>query len=267
MDAIDIIFGAENADYGENAPLPNALDYSVIYNYIRSMLGAPLVPVELTDEQLGNILTEATTEYNRWRNFEENITYMDLLPNTGNDGYDIPAVVGSQHNIIDVIVRPRLPFGYLAADPDMANSLYLQYFFQRYGRPGHTGFLADYYIAISMLKDTSLITGTEPRWEIKNNKIFVFPKPAQALLKIGIIYKTPLTMEDLESDNLIRRYCVARAKTLIGQIRSTFGGIVPAGQENITLGYAELISQGQQELELVRNDMKSQSEPLTLMIG
>lgn len=268
MDAIDIIFGNESHDYGEDAvDQATQISFSDMYNYIRSMLGAPLVPVELTDEQLSNILSEALAEYARWRNFDENIVYMNIPPSSIGEGYEIPSIIGSVKNIVDIIVAPRLPFGYLAADVDMANSLYLQYFFQRYGRPGHAGFLSDYYIALSTLKDTALITGTEFRWEIVNNKIFVYPKPIQALLKIGIIYKSPITMDDINNDMLIKRYCVARAKVLQGTIRSTFGGVVPAGTENITLGFAELIQQGQTELEKVREEMRQQAEPISMIIG
>jgi len=268
MDAIDVIFGNSSEDRGEDALNKSSLiDFSSLYNYVRSMLGAPITPVELTDEQLGNILMEALAEYNRWRNFEQNIVYMDIPVSSPNEGYDIPPEVGPVSNIIDIIVRPRLPFGYLAADADMANALYLQYFFQRYGRPGHAGFLSDYYIAISMLRDTSLVTGTEFRWEIVNRKIFVYPVPVQSLLKIGIIYKTPLNMDVINNDMLIRRYCVAKAKILLGTMRSTFGGVIPAGSENITLAYSELIQQGQKELDDVKMEMKAQAEPVPLLIG
>jgi len=268
MNAIDIIFGNAQEDRGEDAlSKSNQIDYTVLYNYIRSMLGAPITPVELTDEQLSNILLEAVAEYNKWRNFEENIIYADLPSQNQNEGYEIPSEVGPVRNIIDIIIRPRLPFGYLAADPDMSNAIYLQYFFQRYGRPGHMGFLSDYYLAITMLKDTSLITGTEFRWEILNRRIYVYPKPYYSLLNIGILYKSSISMEDVNNDMFIRKYCLAKAKILLGTIRSTFGGIIPAGTENITLSYGELIQQGQKELDDVKNEMKSQSEPALPFIG
>ena len=129
-DAIDLVWGYESADSGESAET-TTIDYTPIYDYVRSQLGYPIVPVELTNEQLTNCLTEAITEYNRWRNHSENLVYATLSGNSV-DGYEIPAVVGTPDNIIEIIFRPKFPFGYYSADPDLANSLYMQYMFQKW---------------------------------------------------------------------------------------------------------------------------------------
>jgi hypothetical protein len=71
-DALAIVFGEETADTGEF--VENVfLDYSPLYDWVRRRLGAPLVPVELTDEQLNDCLNDALYWYNYYRNSRENV--------------------------------------------------------------------------------------------------------------------------------------------------------------------------------------------------
>lgn len=263
-DALPLIWGYDTIDTGKDSTIP-PLDYSPIYDYIRSRLGAPIVPVELTDQQLENLLAETATEYNRWRNYREQLLYLTLAGNS-RDGYDIPAIIGDSSNIIDIIVKPHMPFGYYSADTDMASNLYMQYLFQKYGRPGQVGFLSDYWLALSTEKDMNLILGTEVRWNITNRKIFMTPAP-KASLQVGIQYRAALTVNELLSDNLVRRYMLALAKILLGNIRGTFGGAIPGGTENIQLNSAELIAQGKEELAEAKQEMHQQTEMPTMLIG
>lgn len=263
-DAIDLVWGYESADSGENAGA-KPVDYTPIFDYVRSQLGYPIVPVELTNEQLTGCLTEAVTEYNRWRNHSENLVYTTLYGNSV-DGYEVPEVVGPPDNITDIIFRPKFPFGYYNADPDLANSLYMQYMFQKWGRPGQSGFLSDYALALSTEKDMNLILGTEVRWQIINRRIHISPKPNNAI-NIGIKYKSALSIDEIMIDNMVKRYTLAKAKILLGNIRSTFGGTIPGGTENIQLNGSDLIAQGKEELNEVKQDMIHQAEPLELLIG
>ena len=111
-----------------------------------------------------------------------------------------------------------------------------------------------------------LILGTEPRWYVLNNKLFLQPRPSSALA-VGIEYRASLSIDEIVNSMLIKRYVTARAKILLGNIRGTFGGSIPGGAENIQLNSAEMISQGSSELEVVKNEMKGQAEPLGFVFG
>lgn len=263
-DALSLVWGSVTGGNGVDALLA-PLDYSPIYNYVRSRLGAPIVPVELTDEQLGNLLAETITEYNRWRNYKEDLLYMNIPPGD-NGGYTIPPVVGDPNNIVDVVFRPMMPFGYYQADADMASNLFMQYLFQKFGRPGQVGFLSDYWLALSTEKDMNLILGTEPRWEIIGDQLFITPVPTTSV-QIGIKYRAALTINEILSDNLVKRYMLALAKILLGNIRSTFGNSIPGGTENIQLNGTDLVRQGEQELEKAEDQLIKQAEPQVLLIG
>ena len=263
--SIDVV-PIDNSGIIVDGNLPS-LDYSPIFDYVRSRLGAPIVPVELTDEQLQNLLAEVVTEYNRWRNYREELLYETLYPSPGGLGYTIPSVIGDPTvNIVDIIVKPAMPFGYYAADTDMASNLFMQYLFQKFGRPGQVGFLTDYWMALSTEKDMNLILGTEVRWEIIGNNLIITPTPHQSL-QIGIRYRASLTVTEILSDNLIRRALVGLSKMLLGNIRGTFGGSIPGGTENIQLNSAELIRQGEAERDKAYEDMIKQAEPQQILIG
>lgn len=264
-DALDIVWGFDATDTGEAADDSVSIDYTPLYDFVRTSLGAPIVPVELTDGQLDVCLQEAVYEFNRWKNFKENIHYMTLAGNE-REGYEVPAIIGGGDNIIDVIIKPRLPFGYFSTSADAAANIYVQYFFNKYGKPGANGFLTDYSLMISFQKDMGLILGTEPRWYILNDKLFVHPRPNSAMM-VGIQYRASLSIDEIVNSTLIKRYVTAKAKVLLGNIRGTFGGSIPGGAENIQLNSAEMISQGKEELDAVKNEMKGQSEPLGFVFG
>lgn len=265
-DCLDIIWGYEATDLGEDAGVVNVVDYSPIFDFVRHNLGAPIVPVELTDGQLETCLSEAVYEVNRWRNFNESIHYMTLTGD-GRSGYDVPSIIGGSDFIIDVIVKPRMPFGYFSASGEMASNIYIQYLFHKYGRPTEPGFLTDYSLFLSFEKDMNLILGTEPRWEIVGGKMFLYPIPPSSGLQVGIKYRATLTIDEILTNQHIREYVLAKAKIILGTIRSTFGSSIPGGGEMIQLNGADLISQGKEELAALKEKMKSQSEPLLIMFG
>ena len=128
--SLSIVWGYEATDEGEDAT-SSVVDYTELFRYVRSQLGEPLIPAEITDEQLEDCVSDATWWYNRWRSAKENLLYLTLSGSAG-DGYDIPAVIGGAENIVEIILRPRFPFTYYTGRTDLITNLYLQYMFQSY---------------------------------------------------------------------------------------------------------------------------------------
>ena len=129
-------------------------------------------------------------------------------------------------------------------------------------------------------------------YEIKNNRLRLFPKPAiSSPSKIwfefhvrddiwerdsekddgvdGVNNMNTLPFENLPYENInaigkqwIRRFTLALSKETLGQVRSKFGSI-PIPGETVSLNGGDLISQGQQEQEKLREELKTTLDELT----
>jgi hypothetical protein len=122
-------------------------------------------------------------------------------------------------------------------------------------------------------------------YEIKNNKLRLFPSPVEVSpSKFWIEFSIPgdawdydtnkdigieginnmntLPFENLPYQNInsigkqwIRRFAIALAKEILGYIRSKFGSIPIPGSE-VTLNGADLVSQGKEEQTALRDELK-----------
>ena len=263
--ASPIIFGSVTTAIGEDAE-EESIDYSPLFDYVKRRLGYPTVPVEITDLQMEDILRDSINLYNKWRNYSEKILYVDLFGSM-EDGYEIPAIIGSERNIVDIVFKPRTPFGIYDSNSFEYN-IYIQQLFNKYGVGGaRTGFLTDYSISMNFIADSNLVLGTEPRWEIFNKKIHIYPKPPNGLFKIGIKYKGQMSLEEIMFDSMVKLYMVGACRKLIGSIRATFGGTLNAGETTLQMNASEMISQGDQEMKEAITEMKQETLPLGFVIG
>jgi len=164
--ALAIIWGDETTDIGEDDETTTGVyaDYSELFRWVRSRLGAPLVPVELTDEQLEDCLSEAVYNYNKWRNFKENIVYASLAGNPKN-GWEIPPLVGGEENITEIILEPRYPSSYYTGRDDLMGNIFIQ---QIFNSRNVMQTAADHHISLVANRDLQLIMNTEVRWEVMN---------------------------------------------------------------------------------------------------
>lgn len=262
--ALDIVWGDESSDIGEDDETTIGLfaDYSELFRYVRSRLGAPLVPVELTDEQLEDCLGEAVYHYNKWRNFNENIVYAVLGGNPKN-GWEIPAAVGGAENITEVILEPRYPSGYYAGRNDLMGNIYIQ---QMFNNKNIMATAADYHISLVANRDLNLILNTEIRWEVINRRLFITPLPS-ASLKAAIKFKSALSLDEIITSQSIRDLLLALAKVTLGGIRSTFGNQVPGGDGMLQLNGSEMKSEGAAERDSIIESWKRSTGIYEFIIG
>lgn len=242
--ALSLVWGTtEEEDYGDAATLVGTyVDYSELFRWVRSRLGAPLVPVELTDEQLEDCLSSAVYHYNKWRNFEESIEYLTLGGNAS-EGYDLPAVVPGITSITEIVMQPKYPINYYAGRNDLMANIFIK---EMFGSQSIMRTAADYHISLVVSKDLNLILGTQVKWEFIGKKLFIYPHPNETL-KVGIKYKTPLSIDRIVNEQSIRDLTLAEAKITLGNIRSTFGNQIPGGDGFLQLNGSELKSEGMQE--------------------
>ena len=227
-------------------------------------MGAPTVPVELTDEQLEDCVATAVYWYNYYRGSKEEIL-TTTLEGTYSGGYTIPEEVGGEDNIIEIILKPRFPYTYYVGEEDLISNLYMQWFFHR-SRSGYQDFLGDYYITLSTEKDIGNILGTNIKWNFYGGKLYIHPDPGSGVT-VGIRYKGAITVSEINTNPLIRDFTLAKAKQVLGTIRATFGGSIPGGGEMITLRGESLIAEGKEEQQEVLERMQKLSVPMFLEWG
>ena len=262
FDALSIIFGGTASAIG-TTPQGSSIDYSELFRYVRSKLGEPTLPVELTDEQLMDCLADATFHYNRWRNFKEELIYTSLSGDAKN-GYLIPPVVGGEENILEIIVSSRYPYSFYAGkSDDIIGNLYVQSIFHKWKSAGLlSDILSDYYMTISTAEDINIVLGTQVKWEIMNGRIFITPPPNS--MNVGIRYRGALSPQEVVANYWVRRMVLAEAKVVLGNIRDTFKSGIPGGTEMIMLRGAELIAEGKEERAELIEDMKKSQIPTFL---
>ena len=129
-------------------------------------------------------------------------------------------------------------------------------------------------------------------YEIKNNRLRLFPKPAiSSPSKIWFEFhvRDDIWERDSEKDDgvdgvnnmntapfanipyaninsmgkqWIRRFCLALCKEMLGQVRGKFS-TVPIPGESVTLNHSELLSQAKEEQEKLREELKTVLDELT----
>jgi hypothetical protein len=262
--ALDLIWDTEGStDLGEDTEIITEFsDYSSLYSWVRSSLGAPLVPVELTDEQLDNCISSAVYNWNKWRNFTENLETIRLVGSPA-IGYEIPAITGGPTNITDVILEPRYPASYYYGRGELMNNLWIQ---AMYNNPAVMANAADYHISLVAGRDLNIILNTTPTWEFINNRLFILPEPPPSL-RVGIKYKSALSLSEIINSQAIKDFTLAEAKIALGNIRSTFGNQVPGGDGMLQLNGSELKQEGKQEKEELKASWKSSTNVYEFIIG
>lgn len=256
--ALHLIWGGEASDYGSET-IQSPFSYEEITRWIRSQLGAPTVPVELTDEQIEDCIAPAVYWYNYYRNAKENTMYMNLEGNS-KDGWIIPQEIGGEDNIIEIIMKPRFPYTYYAGRTDIIGQVYLQWFFMQH-QTNLKNMVGDYYLVMSTQQDINNIMGTAIKWNFYNGKLFIHPIPPPGM-RVGVRFRSAISANDINTNIFIRNYALGKAKTVLGTIRSTFGGAVPGGNEMLTLRGEALIAEGKEEMENVIQRMQKLTEPL-----
>ena len=262
--ALDLVWDSEGStDLGEDTEtVSEFFDYSELYRYVRSKLGAPLVPVELTDEQIDDCISSAVYNYNKWRNFSES-TIVTTLSGTAAAGYEIPAIVGGEENITEIILSPRYPISYYNGRSELMANLYIQAI---YDNTGIISNAADYHIALVATRDLEMILGNEVRWEFLNKRLYLYPTPPPSL-QVGIKYKSALTLSEIVNSQQIKDFTLAEAKITLGNIRSTFGNTIPGGDGMIQLNGDTLKSEGKQERADLLIDWQKSTNVYEFLIG
>ena len=238
-DAAPIIFGSASLSANGKDADAGTIDYTKFYDAVRTYTGSPLIPMEITDEQMKLYLREALAYYKRWKSDEIN-QYTCQLKGNWKDGWEIPTVVENQRDIVDIIFRPIFPITFYGSDfvdngseNIFALTLAESLFGGRGAVKNGQGITQDYYISLMGMQDFRQALGLNPTWEIMNNRIYIFPSQVSRFTNVSIRYKAPLSEEDCLKDPDIIKYVHGKCLMTMGNIRGQYGSDLTTGEASL----------------------------------
>ena len=253
-------------------------NFEDLYDWVRRQLGAPQIACELTDEQIYDALCKAIEKYNKYRNWNENLSIYDLdnadpedttLLRKGHSDREgnyfiLPANISSK-DIVDIFFQPRFSTCWFGAGDTFLNNVMSQTFFGLYG--GIVQNSADYYIWRISCNDISNIIGTQISWRVYNNHLYITPGNLHDLdqFKVGIKYRPSLTIEEIRNSEDIKALTLAYAMRTLGLIRGSFGGSIQAGDIAIQLNAETLLAEADKLEDKTIALLKSEQKPLWMI--
>ena len=253
-------------------------NFEDLYAWVRRQLGAPQITCELTDDQIYDALCRAVEKYNKYRNWNENLSIQDLDNPDPEDttilrkGYSkeegnyyiLPAHI-SDKDVVDIFFQPRFSTCWFGAGDTFLNNVMAQTFFGLYG--GIVQNSADYYIYRVSCSDISNLIGTQVSWRIYNHHLYMTPNNLHDLdqFKVGIKYRPSLTVEEIRNSEDIKALTLAYAMKTLGLIRGSFGGSVQAGDIAIQLNADTLLAEADKLEDKTIALLKSEQKPLWII--
>lgn len=253
---------------------PDVLLYPMTRAWVWSMLGYPIVRVELSEEMVTNCINMAIDRFMYYQTPEPDWAYGTLGTNTYEillDDLKLPngtPISINKHQVIEVAYQPY-------------NDLFAQLtgsgmdFFLTYYMQGSGGsFLSDFYMALGYKDDMERTLGINPSYELVSHlqpngsvkdAIRLYPRPQNAV-KVGVKFNRMLTQDEVDAQMWIRKYALAWAKEMLGRIRSKYSSL-PSPTGETTLDGSTLITEAQTEKDSLENELLLRSEPLSFSIG
>lgn len=272
-DAAPLIFGGTTSAEGTDATA-GTIDYTDFYKAVRTYTSEILLSEsEIPDSQMKLFLREALGYYKRYRATDEN-QYTCQLKGDWETGYEIPTIIESQKDIIDIIFKPIFPILFYGSDfisngseniftLTLAQSL----FAGRGGMKNSQGIAQDYYISLMGMQDFRQTLGLNPSWEILNNRIYIYPSQVTRFTHVAIKYKAPLSEEECLKDPDIIKYVHGKCLMTMGNVRGQYGAQFAFGENQLTFNADQLYERGKALVDEVMETWKKQQPPLGFFFG
>lgn len=215
--------------------MSTALTEQLVIQYVLTMLGSPVVKVELTPDQLKQFVTQALSVYGTFKPVEK-FGSLDVLPQVSM--YDMTAAqIGK--GILETF-RPDL----------LRQAISLEQF-DVFKYHTHLPNLdpGDFYAERIWWSEVRRSAGADDDWdfildpETGNGKLYLSPSPSQAY-KLTFIYLVEPILKTVppSDDQWIKDYTLALAMETLGRIRRKFGS-VPGSESSIQMDGDELIKE------------------------
>ena len=120
-----------------------------------------------------------------------------------------------------------------------------------------------YYLFTQRLEDFKKLVGIDRSWEIMNGQIHLFPASA-TFEQVGILYRRIPEDAELEAEQWIKEYALAKAKHILGTVRGKMSGFQATGG-NFSGDAAELKAEAKEEMTALRTELDLLQRPLGIL--
>lgn len=230
-------------------------------SYMRRRLGEPVVRVELTDDQLDDIIDEVILKFSEFAYDGQDIRYMliPIFPNVKEYKLDsrIASVInlkvkrtGVQFNIIEGF---SIPEGYNLISSNIMDTMKV----------------SDFETTLAKMSYYDTIFDLVPNFSFNsNNKLLVFhedmTKYDKAIIEVALEYE-PGETDLIYNHSWIKDMCVAEAKIQWGQNTGKFSGSLING---MTINYEDMKNEGKEDRDRLNEELLTRwSPPLGIVVG
>jgi hypothetical protein len=255
------------------------MDRQELIDDIKSSLGAPVVHLEIDEAVWDKIINKAKRWFRAKKGFITQ-TLVDIQPNENE--YDWPADATA---IVDVIMPRRtdisdiLSLGFFDIVPAQMLATANQY--PSLHTAGAIRFETSAYVQLlQSLEIRRRVFSADPGWTVMGPPIKkIYLTPRDILTSLGnsdtpakmIVYykKQDFDITDFigRDEDLFYRYCEAKAKMVLGRIRSKYPTYPSAGG-SITMDGSELIAEAKEELRDLEEEIsESQGNAGGILVG
>ena len=226
--------------------------------YVRKQLGEPFWTVEIDEDQLSNVITDAISIYSRWKPIEK---YLNFVAPDGITKLTLQtapvALPKGTNGLLDCQFLQNLAAG----NPDIEAQM-LSGKFAFYGVRSPLYDLRFYEYQREWIRFAGKELSSEPEYHFRLNEdthdpqLWIYspgaPVDVQAVLSIN--HTDTATIPDYDEIQ-VRRLALALGKIMLGRLRSKFETI-PAANQQVKLDGEKLLAEGQAELEAVESKLQ-----------
>lgn len=235
-------------------------NFNDLKNYIKLSLGIPIVRAELHPFHYCLAIYNAIAEYVKLK--EMTLHVADLSPD--DNGFcelpdDIDGNKIESGLIRDVFFRT---YGLQSNLEGYAYDEYLLWpgIYEPNLDSGITFDFVKYYMVKQNLEDFRITTGIDRTWEYLSGGIQLYPAGADHT-DAKVLYGTFPTIEDIESEDFVRRWAVAEAQLILARNRNKFSGFAAPGG-NATSDAADLRQEAQDTMTQLKESVTRPVVPI-----
>ena len=217
-----------------------ALSYESVETYVRRRLGEPVIEVELTSEQIKEVIDQTLAIYTNAKPFWK-LGFINGLPST--QRYTLTAAqVG--RGIVD-LMQPDMLRQPVSLDQF---DVFKYHTFLPNLDPG------DFYAERVWWNEVRRSAGSDEDWYVEDHEdgsadIYISPMPSEAK-KFSYVYLVNVPLERVPpvDQETVKNYVLALCKQVLGGIRRKFTS-APGGENSIEMDGATLVEEGKAEQE------------------
>jgi hypothetical protein len=243
------------------------MDEKAVQQWILRKLGAPLLRVELVQDDLDDAVEEARRWFSAKKGFKK-VGTMGIVAGQVeyplDEGIDTILDVTPTNNEVDVarfidpmqLVDGLIPASIFGAGLGGAG-----------GYASSGGMLSSYAQTVQYLHQARTILGAEFEWEQRERSLLVFPARTNGSMIIHYKAAT-FTVEQLnERDHdLVKRYSLAVAREKLGTVRTKFAQ-TPGAQDAVTVDGPEQLEKAEREKEALTEEISQSGFPMGFLHG